>query len=479
MTSTTGTTGFFDVRVWAVSTYRGQRGATYTVRWAVDGQRHQDTFATRKLADSFRAQLLTATRQGSAFDRATGLPVTLLRTARVVTWYEQAATFMDAKWQQAAPTHRRSLAEALITLTTALVTDHRNAPDPAVVRHALRAWAFNSGARERVSIHDAPTPQGLTAPLRWIAQHSRPLEDLTSPRVIRQALQAIGENLDGKPASPSAVRRRRSAFHSALDHAVDLGLIAANPLSQMRSHRTATPTEAIDRRVVVNPSQARALLGAIRDHNPDLEAWFGCLYYAALRPAEARHLRVLDCDLPESGWGQLTLTGSTQSAGSAWTDDGRVEEDRALKHRHRTEARIVPASPELVALLTRHISAFPPGKDGRLFVARTGRAGIPLPPPLTKPISMGVIYRAWDHARRAALTASEYASPLARRPYDLRHAAVSLWLNAGVPPTQVAAWAGHGVDVLLRVYASCVVGQERQARDRIARALEDTRGPEL
>jgi len=34
------------------------------------------------------------------------------------------------------------------------------------------------------------------------------------------------------------------------------------------------------------------------------------------------------------------------------------------------------------------------------------------------------------------------ASPLAGRPYDLRHAAVSLWLNAGVPATEVAERAG-------------------------------------
>jgi len=34
------------------------------------------------------------------------------------------------------------------------------------------------------------------------------------------------------------------------------------------------------------------------------------------------------------------------------------------------------------------------------------------------------------------------ASALAGRPYDLRHAAVSLWLNAGVPATEVAERAG-------------------------------------
>ncbi len=63
------------------------------------------------------------------------------------------------------------------------------------------------------------------------------------------------------------------------------------------------------------------------------------------------------------------------------------------------------------------------------------------------------------------------ASPLARRPYDLRHAAVSTWLYGGVPAPQVAAWAGHSVDVLLRVYAKCVAGQDAAARRRVEEAL--------
>jgi len=63
---------------------------------------------------------------------------------------------------------------------------------------------------------------------------------------------------------------------------------------------------------------------------------------------------------------------------------------------------------------------------------------------------------------------------LARRPYDLRHAAVSLWLNAGVPATQVAEWAGHSVNVLLRVYAKCIYGQD-EAIDRIVDAIQISR----
>lgn len=69
------------------------------------------------------------------------------------------------------------------------------------------------------------------------------------------------------------------------------------------------------------------------------------------------------------------------------------------------------------------------------------------------------------------------ASPLVAVPYSLHHACVSTWLNAGVPPTQVAAWAGHSVEVLLRVYAKCIVGQDELARRRIEEAIPDAGNP--
>lgn len=171
----------------------------------------------------------------------------------------------------------------------------------------------------------------------------------------------------------------------------------------------------------------------------------------------------------------LHLAGSTQASGTAWTDTGEANEDRQLKHRNPRDSRCVPASPELVEVLRRHLGDFPDGVNGRIFVTRTGRAGVPLAAPFQKPLSMGIVYRVWDRARADALTEREYESPLARRPYDLRHAAVSLWLNAGVSPTQVADWAGHSVQVLLKVYASCVYGQETEATRRIGEVLDRDR----
>jgi integrase len=131
----------------------------------------------------------------------------------------------------------------------------------------------------------------------------------------------------------------------------------------------------------------------------------------------------------------------------------------------------VPAHPELVAALRRHVDEFQLGVDGRLFVTRTARYGIPIAPPFVQPVSMGTVYRAWHRARGIALTEPEVNSMLARRPYDLRHACLSTWLSAGGPPARVAEWAGHSVEVLLRVYAKCVEGDDVVALHRIEDAL--------
>jgi hypothetical protein len=44
-------------------------------------------------------------------------------------------------------------------------------------------------------------------------------------------------------------------------------------------------------------------------------------------------------------------------------------------------------------------------------------------------------------------------------------------LNAGVPANTIARRAGHSVDVLLRVYANCIDGDEEIANQRITVAL--------
>jgi hypothetical protein len=57
-----------------------------------------------------------------------------------------------------------------------------------------------------------------------------------------------------------------------------------------------------------------------------------------------------------------------------------------------------------------------------------------------------------------------------------RHAALSLWLNAGGDPALIAARAGHSVAVLLTVYSHCIHGQDDLLNQKISHVLEPSAG---
>lgn len=457
-----------DVRIWALIRNKGARATTYTVRWVVSGHRWQNTFSTAKLADGFRTELLVAAREGVPFRVDSGLPVTKEPEQPTLTWLEHSMEYVRVKWPAASPRHRKGIAEALTDITVAVVQGQGDAPPPSDQRHALYGWAFNLPARKR------PIPDELFRAFAWLERASPRLTAFRDATLLRSVLDRLAVKQSGAPAAASTVARKRATFHAVLEFAVELELFESNPLKKVRWKR-AQPAGVVDRRVVINSQQARRLLKAVSEKDPAVVGFFACLYYAGLRPAEARNLRRQDCTLPKQGWGRLLLSSSHQTSGTAWTDSGSSGEERGLKHRDPQDTRTVPAHPELVAILQRHVEEFQLGPEGRLFVTRTARYGIPIAPPFVKPISMGTIYRVWHHAREAALTEGQVRSPLARRPYDLRHACLSTWLSAGVPPARVAEWAGHSVEVLLRVYAKCVEGDDDIAMRRIEDALgEDT-----
>jgi integrase len=192
-----------------------------------------------------------------------------------------------------------------------------------------------------------------------------------------------------------------------------------------------------------------------------LKAFFGVLYHGGLRPSEAVMLTEDELDLPDQDdtWGWLNLGDSAPSTGGAWNDTGDRREPRQLKHRAVQEVRPVPASPALVRLPREHLGEFGTAPDGRLFRGEAG--GL---------LSDSVYSRAWDKARQTVLTAAEAASALGERPYDLRHARLSTWRNAGVEPARVAEWAGNSVPVRLRVYAKCLSGTEQTALRKLRAA---------
>ena len=80
--------------------------------------------------------------------------------------------------------------------------------------------------------------------------------------------------------------------------------------------------------------------------------------------------------------------------------------------------------------------------------------------------------RTWQHARTAALGPELAATSLARRPYDLRHAALSLWLTATSSPADIAARAGNSPRILHDTYTHAIHGHDHTVNQQIEQALQ-------
>jgi integrase len=103
-------------------------------------------------------------------------------------------------------------------------------------------------------------------------------------------------------------------------------------------------------------------------------------------------------------------------SGKKWTDSGRRHDKRGLKAREVKSDRPVPALPLLVAILRTHIKEFDKAKNGRIFQNERGDV-----------LGTSSYWRVWQKARPIGLPPDKAASPLGRRPSDLRHTCLTNW----------------------------------------------------
>ena len=127
----------FDFRPWKIEIRKGRK-IPYRVRWAVARRNFSKSFLTMALAESFRASLITAARKGEGFDTDSGLPESMERKRRNVTFYQHAAEFTAAAWPAAAAKTRVSIIEALIWVIPVIARDLAGEPDPDTLRRALK-----------------------------------------------------------------------------------------------------------------------------------------------------------------------------------------------------------------------------------------------------------------------------------------------------------------------------------------------------
>jgi integrase len=380
-----------------------------------------------------------------------------------LSWYAFALEYLAMRWPVVAPKTRDEINEGLTAVTKALLVDVPGRPEEAVLHRVLRGWAFV-----------VPGPEGRDVPtevrevLAWVAGASRPVSDLEDPVVTRSVLDALRFRLDGEPAAAETLRRKRKVLVNAVQYGIERGLFTDNPVTRAR-WRPPKIALQVDPRVVVHPGQARELLDAVsyvggyrRARGRRLVGFFAGIYYAGLRPSEAVAVCEADCGLPAHGWGEVVLHRTLPSVGKRWTGTGRVHDDRGLKGRAVGDTRVVPLPEQLVAIWRQSLDTFGTADDGRLFFNERGDI-----------LGAPTYDRVWREARQFALPSHLAATPLAARPYDLRHSALSTWLNGGADPTEVAERAGNTVEVLLSCYAKCLYGRRAIVNRIIERLLRE------
>jgi hypothetical protein len=179
----------FKVRVWSLRVNKYASGTTsYSVRWKVgDRPPFIETYPNYNQADSFRSQLMSAAKSGEAFDLDNGRPVSMQRSDRDESFDKFACRYVEMKWPQSAATSRRSIAEAMVTATCAMLSSNRGKPDDKKVRSALFNWAFNGKHCD-----DPDMPSGVAATLKWVESNTRNVSALAPGSGHQPATQGIG-----------------------------------------------------------------------------------------------------------------------------------------------------------------------------------------------------------------------------------------------------------------------------------------------
>jgi integrase len=461
------------VTFWEHEVATRRKGKTYTVRWTVGGKKQRQPLHGKTAADARKAELMVAYANGERFDIDSGLPESELRRETALSWHAATLQFTEAHWPHVGSRQRQSIAEGLSEATLAVLKSGKRPHSADEIRAALREWAY--AAR----IQGDDLPEGHKAVIVWLEENTVDMtafeDDQTGPALARAILEALSRKQDGTAASANYANRRRTTVNKFFEYATEIRLLRTNPLKGVTMRREKSD-DTIDPAVVPNSEQITRLLKAAVEHGDlgkRLEAFFATMAYAGLRPEEAIALHRENAYLPpEVGedhpdfgkqFGEFRLKRADTHAPTRFNDDRTKRRSRRrLKHRAEKAIRIVPIEPRLLKILRRHIADFGYGPGERLFVGP--RHGV---------LSPDRIGKVWREIRPEALTEDELRRGLAAVPYNLRHACVSGWLAAGIEVAQVAEWAGHSIETLLRVYAKCIDGSVQRAKKRLLQALAE------
>ena len=169
--------------------------------------------------------------------------------------------------------------------------------------------------------------------------------------------------------------------------------------------RAPRAAAAVSPATVASPAQVRAILTQVSRIKPELAAFFGCLYYAALRPEQAVALRRDNLILRARGRGKVIPTAACPRTGSAWTNTGKSHEQTGLKHRPDGAIRVVPIPPVPVSMLCHHLPALTCGDVRQVLGSNQRRLSRRFCAPLLPPGRCPLYVRRHCHASTRSDTA--------------------------------------------------------------------------
>ena len=429
---------------------RPDKKKKFVVAWRVGKSQTSRSFSTKKEADLFRSQLMSAKSDGDRFSPTTYLPESwndkssVSLADAVHKWFRQNYT----SW---APKTRRSAAEPLCELLMLMVKD----PKKALPASTLTSLTPQQSMRRQIMDWLSSPAQSAKIPL-WLAKNTLPIAEITKQKCADGDAQ-LQLRQDGTPKMPATQRRFRRNINAFFQWASDTQeFIPFNPWPQSiratrkidrKKNTSANSTLPANQKALIAPPEVIASIDrpvgrTDRKGGRARRLLLAIMWFAGLRPGETVALRIEECTLPETGWGSMKIVRANTDAGSRWTRAGEQQGGP------KTVDRTVPIPQELVARIVAHIG--------------TRTSGLVAPNERGQMVDVNNLSKAWRELR---LDKS--------RPYDLRAARASLHVNSGRPLATVALEMGHSKETLLKHYVRPFEGDEEVGLDEVEAFLGD------
>jgi len=431
----------------------------YDVRFQVDGHEYRCGFDKKAWADAFADKLQEQYALGCLFDpEARRFVAPDESKDEGPTFYEHAVDHFRRKWPSWSPSRRRDSQRELALACLHLVRD--KAPALTVEQRAVADEFLRTAALV------VPAPDELDPDARrwdaWFLRWSLLLAEVTDVH-LHDFLEAVRTTaLDGtaRVLAPTTIARTRAVVRAAFTSARRRRLIDWDPWDAVE-WRLPPDEHQIDADLVMDPQQVFALAAACGAINPRYECFVLIQGFCGLRPGETRDLRRRDLALDDTP-AEVTVRGTYTDTPARFFDDGESRE-RPLKGRGRRSRRTIPIPRQLVPRLHEHLDTYVgAGADALVFTIPNGRR-----------IDLTNFNRdVWAPAREAVFPED---SPLRKvRRHDLRHSAITAWLNRGVTLKTAQRWSGHRTaSVLLDTYLGVMRDDAGLSLARVEELLDE------